>query len=94
MKAQKVNGVSVRTRKSAVTEQALQAASALLGFQPAMKVEVAAAMMGLETPTLYGWIERGQFPGFKVGAKSVRVRPEDVKAFLERSYHQAGIKAA
>jgi len=63
-------------------------------FEPLIKVELAATMLGLEANTLYQWIGRGQFEGFHIGKKAVRVRPEAVRAFLDAAKKDAEVKAA
>jgi excisionase family DNA binding protein len=60
-----------------------------IGFEPLLTVAQAARLMALKTPTLYGWIEEGKFEGLKIGTKSVRIRPEVVRAFLEAAQKEA-----
>ena len=42
----------------------------------------AAERLSVSVRTLEGLIARGQLPAYKIGPKSVRLRPEDLEAYL------------
>ena len=62
---------------------------ASLGFEPLLTVAQAAQVLGLDEQTLYGWIHEGKFEGLKLGARSVRIRPEAVRALIKSAQEKA-----
>lgn len=85
MKDNKVNSVNVINARSAGKP---------LDFEPLITIAEAARLLGLNEQTLYGWIHEGKFEGLKLGNKSVRVRPEAVRAFLDAAQKEARLRVA
>lgn len=52
-------------------------------------VAVWASIIGVETRTLFSWIEQGKIRSFKLGGK-VHIRESDLQEFLEVSYDTSG----
>jgi excisionase family DNA binding protein len=57
------------------------------GHAPLLKPAEAAARLAVNRKTAYRLIERGELDAVHVGT-SVRIRPEDVAAYLERAGHR------
>lgn len=54
-----------------------------------LTVAEVAAMMRVSKMTVYRMVHQGELPAVRVG-RSFRVREDDVNAFLEKSFYDAG----
>ncbi len=48
-----------------------------------LTVADAAARLRVSRPTVWRWIDSGRLPAFRVGARSIRIREEDIERVVE-----------
>jgi len=87
MREKKVNSGDVRKLEDGAKDP-------MIGFEPLLTIAEAAHVLGVKEPTLYGWIQEGKFEGLKLLKKSVRVRPEAVREFLQAAQKKAQARVA
>lgn len=54
--------------------------------RPLLTVAEVAARLALSEKTVYRMIELRELPSALIGKHTIRVRPEDLEAYLERTY--------
>ncbi len=59
--------------------------------EPMQTIEQVATWLNVARSTVYLMLERGELPVVRIG-RSVRIRPEDVREYLERNTGRAGAR--
>lgn len=59
--------------------------------EPMQTIEQVATWLNVARSTVYLMLERGELPVVRIG-RSVRIRPEDVREYLERNTGRTGAR--